>query len=370
MRPTRAEISLPSLRFNLEEIRKRLGAGVQVMAVVKANGYGHGALGIAKALETFGVRYFGVAFLEEGIELRQGGVQSPILVLGGVLGAQVGEFLDHNLEITVSSLAIAERINEEARAAGKKARVHLKIDTGMERIGVRSDHALPFVESAARLPHLDLVGIFSHFATSDERDKSFAQVQLDRFTSVLDGMQQKGIDIPLKHIANSGAILDLPASYFSLVRPGIMLYGSYPTQETSESIPLKPALSLKSKIVYLKDVPPNTSISYGRKYTTSASTKIATIPIGYADGYSRRLTNQVEVLIHGSRYPGVGTICMDQMMIDVGEGAGIRVGDEVTLLGRDGSEAISLWDLANKLGTNSYEVLTGIAARVPRIFLQ
>lgn len=370
MRLTRAEISLPALHFNVDGIRRKVGSAVQILAVVKANAYGHGAVNVTKSLEEHGIRYFGVAFLEEGVELRKAGIQSPILVMGGVLGAQVREFLDHDLEITISSIAIAERVNEEAQRLARKARVHLKIDTGMERIGVRSDTAMPFIEKVCRLPNVEVIGLFSHLATSDEGDKSFAHVQLDRFSTVLDAVQRAGIDIPLKHIANSGAILDLPESYFSMVRPGIMMYGCYPSLETSMSVPIQPVLSLKSQIVFLKEVAANTSISYGRRYVTNRKTSIATVPIGYADGYSRRLTNSSHVLIHGTRYPTVGTICMDQLMVDVGDGRNVRVGDPVTLIGSERSEEITAWDIAQQLGTNAYEVLTGISTRVPRVVVR
>jgi alanine racemase len=369
MRLTRAEIDLKCLRDNFDGVRRQVGPDVRVMGVVKANGYGHGMVEVAQALTDFGTDYLGVGFLEEGIELRRNGITTPTLVLGGVLGNQVHQFIQHDLEITVSSLELARHIASQCKSAGKRAKVHLKIDTGMERIGVRSEHAPRFVEDVARLPELEVAGIYSHLATSGDRDKSFAMVQLDRFEGVLRAIGERGIQIPLRHIANSGAIIDLPQSYYDLVRPGIMLYGMYPTQETTRSIPLAPVLSLKSTIVFLKDVPPNTSISYGRTYFTSSATRIATVPLGYGDGYSRRLSNQAEVLIRGRRYPVVGIVCMDQLMVDVGAGSDAHVGDEVVLLGREGGEEITAWDLAEKVGTIPYEVFTGITARVPRSYV-
>lgn len=369
MRLTRAEIDLKSLRDNFDGVRKRVGPSVKVMGVVKANGYGHGLVEVAQALTEFGADYLGVGFLEEGIELRRNGIRTPTLVLGGVLGSQIHQFVQHDLEITVSSLEIARRVASECESAGRRAKVHLKIDTGMERIGVRSEHAPRFVEGVCELKQVDVVGIYSHLATSGDRDKSFANVQLDRFDGVLRDVTARGIEIPLRHVANSGAILDLPKSYYNLVRPGIMLYGIYPTLETSQSIPLSPVLSLKSTVVYIKEVPANTSISYGRTYFTSTRTRIATVPLGYGDGYSRRLSNQTEVLIQGKRYPVVGTICMDQLMVEVGPAVDIHVGDEVILLGREGRGAITAWDLAEKTGTIPYEVLTGITARVPRAYV-
>jgi alanine racemase len=370
MRITRAEIDLNRLRINFNEIKKKIPENVKVMGIVKANAYGHGLIDVSKALTNFGIDYLGVGFLEEGILLRQHGIKTRILVLGGVLGSQIQEFLENDLEITVSSLEIAERIEQEVQKKNrKKARVHLKIDTGMERIGVHSENAQQFVERVYKMPHIDVVGIYSHLASSDEKDKSFTYYQLERFNSLLNKLKNIGIEIPLKHIANSGAILDLPETYYTMVRPGIILYGVYPSKETSESIPLLPILTLKSNIVFIKEVAPNTSISYGRKYFTNKRTRIATIPVGYGDGYKRNLTNKGEVLIRGVRYPIVGVVCMDQIMVDIGFEADIHVGDEVVLLGRSGQNEITAWELGEKANTNAYEFLTGIAARVPRVFI-
>lgn len=370
MQPTRAEINAAALKENLTAIRKHIGPGVKVMGIVKANAYGHGLVEISKSLVAEGIDYLGVGFLDEGIALRQSGIRVPILVLGGVLGDQVKDFLAHDLEITVSSIELAKRIDRDVNSnAKRKARVHLKIDTGMERIGVRAENALAFAQEAANLLHLEIVGIYSHFATAEEKDKSFARYQLIRFASAVNAIEASGIKVPLKHIANSGAILDLADASFSMVRPGIMLYGIYPSKETSRSVSLQPVLSWRSKVVFIKEVPAHTSVSYGRTYFTPRATRIATIPLGYGDGYSRMLSGKAEVLIHGKRYPVVGTICMDQMMVDIGKGSGIHVGDDVTLIGDEGNESITAWELAEKLGTNPYEVLCMIAARVPRTVL-
>ncbi|MBI4548162.1 MAG: alanine racemase [Ignavibacteriae bacterium] len=360
---------MKSLRNNFDGIKNRVGPDVKVLAVVKANAYGHGIVEISKVLQEFGIDYLGVAFLEEAIELRQRGIRVPLLVLSGVMGSQIEQFFENDLDISVASLEIAEQINQKASSLGRKAKVHLKIDTGMTRLGVRADNALPFIEKACRLNHLEVVGIYSHFATSDERDKSFAYEQLGRFNAVIEQVGKLGIDIPLKHIANSGAILDMPDSYFSMVRAGIMMYGIYPSRETSESILLQPVLSLKSRIGFIKEVPAHTSIGYNRKYFTSTKTHIATIPVGYADGYSRRLTNRTEILIGGKRYPVVGSICMDHIMADVGMDSTVRVGDDVVVLGTSGHDTISVWEIADKLGTNPYEVFTSITARVPRVVM-
>jgi alanine racemase len=367
---TRAEINITSLRHNFEGIRKKIGFKVKVMGIVKANAYGHGIVEVSRSLEEFGIDCLGVGFQEEGIFLRNHGIKIPILVLGGVLGDQIRQFLEYDLDITVSSVEIAERIEMEVKTNNnRRARVHLKIDTGMERIGVHSSNAPQFIERVLNLKHIDVLGIYSHFATADHKDKTFANEQLSRFKEIIGYLDKAGIDIPFKHIANSGAILDMPESYYTMVRPGIMLYGIYPSRETSESIFLEPVLSFKSKVVFIKEVPAGRSISYGREYTTNKLTRIATIPVGYGDGYSRRLTSRSEVLIRGKRYSVVGTVCMDQLMVDIGLDDVIHVGDDVTLIGVEGKEFISAYNIADKLGTNPYEVLTGITARVPRVLI-
>jgi alanine racemase len=371
MRLTRAEIDLTSLQYNYDGIRKQIGANVAMMGIVKANAYGHGLADVAHALSTFSIDYLGVGFLEEGIALRKDGITIPILVLGGVLGSQIREFIENNLEITVSSLELAERIETEVQRQNRhKARVHLKIDTGMERIGVHSENAIPFIERVCAMRHIEVVGIYSHFAAADERDKAFTHYQLDRFQSVLKKIKTLGIEIPHVHIANSGAVLDLPQSYYTMVRPGIMLYGIYPSRETSESVQLRPVLSLKSKVVFIKEVAQGSSVSYGRKYFTTRRTRVATVPIGYGDGYSRRLSNNADVLIRGRRFPVIGIVCMDQIMVDIGFEGEVHVGDDVTLIGREGDQEISVWELTDKIGTVPYEFLTGIAARVPRLHIQ
>jgi alanine racemase len=370
MRLTRAEIDLKYLRDNFDGIKKRVTEKVKIMGIVKANAYGHGLVEITQALMSYGVDYLGVGFLEEGIVLRQNGINIPILVLGGVLGSQIREFIQNDLEITVSSIEIAERIEHEVQNHNrKKARVHLKIDTGMERIGVHSENAPQFIERVCRMPHLEVVGVYSHLATADDKDKAFTFYQLDRFQSVIKKIKSMGIEIPNIHLANSGAILDMPETYFSMVRPGIMLYGIYPSRETSESISLRPILTLKSNVVFIKEVAQSTSVSYGRKYFTQKRTRIATIPIGYGDGYSRGLSNKGEVSINGRRFPIIGIVCMDQIMVDIGFEANVHVGDDVFLIGNSLDDAISVWELADKTGTVPYEILTGIAARVPRIFI-
>jgi alanine racemase len=369
MRLTRAEIDLNALRDNLHAIRNHIPAGTKVLGLVKANAYGHGLVEVARTLAGEGIDYLGVGFLEEGIVLREAGLTLPILVLGGVVGSQIKDFLLHGLEITVSSLEIARRINDEAGSGGAKARIHVKIDTGMERIGVRAERAVPFVEQVAQMRNLEIAGLYSHLATADEEDKTFAREQASRFTAVLDALRRKGIEIPLAHLANSGAVLDLPECLFDMVRPGIMLYGISPSGRGTGPVTLRPVLSLKSNVVYVKEVDPGVTISYGRTYRTRAKTRIATVPIGYGDGYGRRLSNIAEVIIRGARRPVVGTICMDQLMVDLGPEPEVHVGDEVVLIGSSGTETVTAWEIAAKLGTIPYEIFTGITARVPRLYI-
>ncbi|MBI5475544.1 MAG: alanine racemase [Ignavibacteriales bacterium] len=370
MRITHAEIEIEKLHRNFLNIRAAVPSSIKIMGIVKANAYGHGVIEVSRLLSSYSIDYLGVGFLEEGIHLRKNGITIPILVLGGVLDSQIQTFLENDLDITVSSLEIAQRIEHEVeRNKRSKARVHLKIDTGMERIGVHAESALPFVERVYRMNHLEVVGIYSHFSSSDEKDKAFTHYQFNRFQSLLNKLKSNGIEIPLKHIANSGAVLDLPETFLTMVRPGILLYGIYPSRETSRSISVEPVLSLKSKVVFIKEVAVNTSISYGRKYFTSTKTRIATVPVGYGDGYSRRFTNNSEVLIRGKRFPVVGVVCMDQMMVDIGSDIDVHVGDDVVLIGASKDDRITAWELSDRIGSIPYELLTGIATRVPRVFV-
>ncbi|MDZ7372486.1 MAG: alanine racemase, partial [candidate division KSB1 bacterium] len=262
-----------------------------------------------------------------------------------------------------------EALATEARARGSTARVHIKVDTGMGRVGVGWEQAVPFIQEACRTPGIAVEGIYTHLATADERDKSFAREQLARFGRVLQRLEQIGIRGLLRHAANSGAILDLPEAYFDLVRPGVSLYGYYPSTETSESIPLRPAMTFKTRVAFVKDVPAGTPLSYGRTFVTDRPTRIATLPVGYADGYNRLLSNRGEVLIGGRRYPVVGRVCMDQILVDVGPNGPVQVGDEAILFGRQGQEEISVRSLCEKLNTIPYEITCWVSKRVPRVYV-
>jgi len=366
MRPTRAEINLSAIQYNLQQVRKRVGDGTTIMAVVKANAYGHGIVEVARASLQGEATYLGVAIVEEGLILRDNHITAPILVFTAPFLDQLELFLKYDLEVTLCSMDIAIALDSIAAKVGKRGVAHVKLDTGMGRIGVHYNDAIEFVHQVIQLKSIELKGLYTHFATADERNKDFALLQLARFRDVIAKVNDLGISIPFKHCANSGAILDLPDSYFDMVRPGIMMYGYYPSHETTESLELHPALSLKSKVSFVKEVPPGTSVSYGRRYYTKSRTKIVSIPIGYADGFSRLLTNKAEALINGKRYPVVGTVCMDQVMIDVGLDSDVSVGEDVVFIGHSGNEQISAWDIADKLGTIPYEVCCAISSRVPR----
>jgi alanine racemase len=277
--------------------------------------------------------------------------------------------IEQELELTVATVHGAGLINEAALALKTRAGIQIKVDTGMGRLGLPASDAAGAIRRIAGLPGLDLRGVYSHFATSDDEDQSFAREQLERFLGVCAAVTREGIAIPLRHMANSGAIISLPEAHLDLVRPGIMLYGYPPRQGMSERFPVRPVLSLISRVAMVKEVLAGTSISYGRRYTTAAATVIATIPMGYADGYSRLLTNNAEVLIRGRRYPVVGTICMDQLMVDLGQGSTVEEGDQVTFIGIDGSERITAWDVAARTATIPYEVTCLITQRIPRVFL-
>ncbi len=367
MRPTVAEINLSAIEFNLQQIKDKV-APAKIMAVVKANAYGHGALEVSrKALET-GASYLGVALLEEGVELRSQGIQAPILVFGGFFPDEAEEFLQHGLEVTLYNEENLFALTAAAQKLNQKARVHIEVDTGMGRVGVPWQKATSFVKRVWKTPEIEVIGLYTHLATADERDKTFANLQLTRFRSVIEQLGKEGINIPIKHAANSGAILDLPDSYFDMVRPGIIIYGYYPSFETSESLPLRPAMRLKSTILHVKEVSAGTSVSYGREFITPRTTRIVTIPVGYADGYNRLLSNRGEVIIRGKKYPVVGRVCMDQIMVDVGEDVDVEVGDEVVLWGQQGDVEISVYDLCRKLQTIPYEVCCWVSSRVPRVY--
>ncbi|MBN1895001.1 alanine racemase [bacterium] len=369
VRPTHVEVDLNRLRENYQAIRRHV-APAKIMPILKANAYGHGMVRIARAMEELGTDYIGVAVLEEGILIRKAGVRLPILVLGGIVGNQVPHFLKHGLTITASSLEKLRQVNEAADAMGVTARVHLKIDTGMERIGVHYYSAQSFLETSLKCRHVQVEGIFSHFAGSDSADLTYARLQLERFLEVLHFFEKRGIPAPpLRHMANSGAILQMPEARLDLVRPGILLFGVYPTREVPRSVAVKPVLSWKSRVVYYKIIKPGHPVGYGSTWKSDHPVRAVTVPVGYGDGYFRSMSHHVHVLIRGRKYPVVGTISMDQIVVNIESDSAFN-DDEVILIGESGRESVHCEDLAEWAGTIPYEVLTNINTRVPRIYKQ
>ncbi len=367
VRATWAEVNLARLRQNLEAIRSHVFPA-RAMIVVKANAYGHGLAAVAKHLAPH-VDYLGVAVLEEGIFLRELGIQTPILVLGGIWGEQVPQYLQYDLTFTASSVERLEQIDAAAGEARRKAKVHLKVDTGMERIGVHYYNAGTLQEAALKCRHVEVEGIFSHFANADAPDLRHARLQLERFNEVLSFYEKHSLPMPVRHMANSAAILQLPESYFDMVRPGIMLYGVYPSPDVARGLEVRPALAWKSRVVCFKVVKPGHPVSYGSTWQSDHEMRIVTVPVGYGDGYFRNMSNKAQVLIRGKKYPQVGRICMDQMMVNIEADSAFN-GDEVVLLGEADGQSITADELAAWAGTIPYEILTNINTRVPRVYIE
>ena len=366
-RPTVAEIDLDAIRSNFRSVRRRVGRNVAIAAVVKANAYGHGSVPVTRALEQAGADTFGVAFAEEGAELREADVVRPIHVFTLPGAGQVSLYLTHDLEATVATMREARWLNAAGEQAGRSIRVHLKIDTGMNRIGVKLCELEALLRGLARFRRLEINGVFTHFAVAERKNKAFTLRQLEQFSDAVDLLRRHGITPEAVHCANSAAIIDLPESYFTMVRPGIMLYGYAPSGIPPTEHPIRPALTVRSTVAMVKEIGAGESVSYGRRFTARQRTKIATVPIGYADGYSRLLTGRTDVLIGGRRRRVVGTICMDQLMVDVGR-TDVRPGDDVVLIGSQRGAHISAQDVAGLLGTIPYEICCAVSARVPRTY--
>jgi alanine racemase len=362
-RPTRIVVVLDAIGHNLSAIRAR--TRVPVMAGVKANAYGHGLVPVARHLEALGVDQLGVAFLEEGIALREAGVRVPILVMGGIFGPQAPTFIAHDLEVTVSSLDKLRQVEAAAEAAGRKAVVHLKIDTGMERIGVHSYSAAAFIEAAVASRWCTVKGVYSHLACADDPASPMTALQVERFAEACAHFERLGVPMPVRHLANSGGVLHFPETCLDMVRPGIIVYGVLPDTASRATLDLRPALSLLSQVVYFKVVKAGRPVSYGATWAPAQDTRVVTVPIGYGDGWPRSLSSRGEVLVRGARHPVVGRICMDQFMVDIGGGSAWNE-DEVVLVGRQGDEIIRVEDVAATAGTIPYEILTGLNLRIPR----
>ncbi len=366
-RPTFVEVDLGAVRYNLRKIKRMLSKDIKLLAVVKADAYGHGMSEVAKAIVKEGVDYLGVASLDEARELRRIGIKKNIIVLGSILPEEAEGVLKFNVIQTVSCLRMAKVLSELGQKKKKKIKIHVKIDTGMGRIGFWHEEAIDFIKKIASLKNIIIDGIFTHFPSAED-DEVFTRSQIDDFNSLAGRLLNAGIDIPLKHTSNSMALIDFKEAHMNMVRPGLIMYGLHPRGDLLEKIKLKPALKLKTKVVHLKTVPKGRSVSYGRTYIANEDTRIATIPVGYGDGYPRHLSNRADVLIKGKRAPIVGRICMDMTMVYTGHIKGVRVGDEVVLIGGQGKDIIRAEELAKLIYTIPYEIVCNIGRRVPRIY--
>lgn len=368
LRPTVMQIDLDAIAYNYKSIADFVYPA-RVMPVIKANAYGHGLTTCAKLYAELGAPILSVAFVEEAIQLRQAGVMTPILVLGGILNTQIAHFINFNIDITASSVSKLEAIDETAKALGKRARIHLKIDTGLERLGVHWYSAEALLQKAITCPNVDIVGIFSHFACVREGDLEFTKLQLERFLEVCSFFDRHSYPLPLRHIAATGGLLALRDSHLEMVRPGLGLYGVVPTPGLRGVIDLKPSMCLKTTVVYFKVVKAGAGVSYGHTWTAPRDCRVVTLPVGYGDGYFRRLSNKGQVLIRGKRYPIIGTICMDQTMVNIDWEEAYN-GDEVVLIGSQGKESITVQEVAQLAETNCHEVMVALNMRVNRQYFR
>jgi alanine racemase len=369
IRPVWAEINLGNLAHNIREIKKIVKKDTLITAVIKANAYGHGSVEAAKVFLENGADRLAVATLSEAIELREAGIDVPILILGYTPESQYSQVIEYNITQTIYNFESASVFSQAASLQNKTGTIHIKIDSGMGRIGfLPNDESVDEIIKISKLPNINIEGIFTHFATADEKDKSYTRLQFERFSTVVKKLEEKGLSIPIKHVSNSAAIIDFPEYNLDMVRPGIILYGYYPSNDVNKDrIQLKPAMTLRAKISNVKTVSKGTGISYGQIFVTERESKIATIPIGYADGYTRMLTSKAEAFIKGKRVPVVGRICMDQCMLDVTEVEDVKIGDEVVLLGYEAGQP-DADEIGEKLNTISYEVLCMVGRRIPRVY--
>lgn len=380
MNPTRAEIDFAKLAFNVEQIKRHIHGEypkrkIKLCAVVKANAYGHGLEAVSKKLVDLGTDFLGVANYDEAIRLRKLIPNTPILVFGTLIHSKlepakyVSILHRHNLTATVASFDTAKFLNDYSRKFKSKFKIHIEVDTGMRRIGLDYSRAYRTILQIASLKNLELEGIFTHFAASEEKNKSFSRLQLKRFNNLLQDLKKAGIEFPIVHSANSGAVLDLKESYFNMVRPGLLLYGYYPGSGVRNKIPLKPIMNLKSKVTFIKKIDAGESVSYGRKYFAKKQEFIGSIPIGYGDGYQRLLTNKAKVSINKKLYRQIGAVTMDWIMVELGKRYNIKIGDDVLLMGDDNGNNLGAEKLAAICGTIPYEILCAVADRVERVYL-
>lgn len=368
-----AEVDLDAIAHNMREIRRITNKKSEIMGVVKADAYGHGVMEVVRTILENGATCLAVSMLDEAIQLRKNGIDVPILILSYTDPVRAAEIIEYKVTQAVFSHDLAKALSEEAVRQKKNVKIHIKIDTGMTRVGFMPGYsAIKNVVEISKLPRLIIEGLFTHFASADEKDKSYTYMQFERFMGICSELNRVGVYIPIKHVANSAAIIEFPEMHLNMVRPGVIQYGMYPSDEVDSSkIDLKPAMTLKANVILIKEVEKNTSISYGRIFSTGRESKIATIPIGYADGYTRLLTGKGQVLINGETAPVVGKICMDQCMVDVTDLKGdVSVGDEVVLFGRQGDKEIRVEDIARSIGTINYEIVCIIGKRIPRVYLK
>ncbi len=370
-----AEVNLDAISKNLKNIRKITNPSTKLLAVVKADAYGHGFLDVSKTLIESGADYLGVATFEEAKQLRIHSIDVPIMIIGPIIDSDIENIIKLDIISTVFDIETAKRISDRASLMGKNAKIHIKLDTGMTRIGFvcgdDNGETINSILSISKMPNIEVDGIFTHFARADEGDTTYTHMQFEKFMDVCNVLEEKGLHIPIKHVCNSGGIIEFPQYHLDMVRCGIICYGHYPSNDVhKEKLPLETAMTFKTVVTNVKDVPKNTPISYGGTFVTDKKMKIATIAIGYADGYSRVLSNKAEVIINGKKARLVGNICMDQAMADVSDIDDVKIGDEVILFGKSGNNMITVESVAQIIGTINYELLCVVGKRVPRVYIK
>lgn len=366
-----ADINLDAIRHNILNIRRSINSNLKILAVIKADAYGHGAVNVAEALTDL-VDYYGIATVEEGKELRKHGIEKPLLILGYTLKDRYEDLVKYDITQTIFDYESAILLDLVAARLNKKAKIHIKLDTGMSRIGYQCDDAsCDEIEKISKLKNIDMEGIFSHYAKADEEDKTAASLQLLHFKEMLNKLSKRGIEFPVKHLSNSAGIMEMNNEGFDMVRSGIVTYGLYPSEEVDKSLlKLEPAMSIKSVVVHVKEIAKGTAVGYGGTFIAPRKMTIATIPVGYADGYFRSLSGKSRVLIHGEYAPVIGRICMDQLMVDVSDIQGVNIEDEVVIVGKQMEKTITVEEVANMAGSFNYEFVCGISRRVPRIYIR
>ena len=368
-----AKIDLDAIAYNMEQMKQNIRPETKVMAVIKADGYGHGAVQIAEMMERWNYIWgFAVATLDEAVVLRTEGIQKPILVLGCVFPDQYMEMLKHEIRMNIYTEEMAESISRMAAREGKTAYMHIKLDTGMSRLGFGiNEQSAETIKRISKMPNVNMEGIFTHFTKADEKDKSFTKKQIQEFVGMTERLKEKNVRFTYEHCSNSAGIIDVPEANFDIVRAGISTYGLYPSEEVDKTnVKLKPALALKSHVAFVKEIERGTPVSYGGTFVAKEKMKIATIPVGYADGYPRSLSNKGYVLIRGKKAPILGRVCMDQFMVDVTQIEGVSFGDKVTMIGKDGNEILPVEVLSELSGRFNYEFVCDLGKRIPRVYVR